>query len=151
MKPKFKAEIKKLRDKLDEMSEQETNHSKYLNFGVNLIQNLSFYYENATLINKQKLIGSIFPENLIIENNKCRTARENEVILALKGFERDFKKEKPDGQPGFPTEYQRWESNPHSLRNTILSRARLPIPPLWLVLARALLAGFTTFGSVTCP
>ena len=27
--------------------------------------------------------------------------------------------------------YQRWESNPHSRRNTILSRARLPIPPLW--------------------
>ena len=50
MKPKFKAEIKKLLDKLDEMSEQETNHSKYLSFGVNLIQNLSFYYENASLI-----------------------------------------------------------------------------------------------------
>src|SRR3970040_2638386 len=28
--------------------------------------------------------------------------------------------------------YQRWESNPHSRRNTILSRARLPIPPLRL-------------------
>ncbi len=27
---------------------------------------------------------------LIIENGKCRTARENEVILVLKGFERDF-------------------------------------------------------------
>ena len=26
--------------------------------------------------------------------------------------------------------YRRWESNPHSRRNTILSRARLPIPPL---------------------
>jgi hypothetical protein len=26
--------------------------------------------------------------------------------------------------------YRRWDSNPHSRRNTILSRARLPIPPL---------------------
>jgi site-specific DNA recombinase len=144
MKPKFKAEIKKLQNKLDEMSEQETNHSKYLNFGVNLLQNLSFYYENASLRNKQKLVGSIFPENLIIENNECRTARENEIILALKGFQQDFKKEKPDGQPGFPTEYQRWESNPHIRRYTILSRARLPVPPLWLVFAGALIAGFTT-------
>ncbi len=25
--------------------------------------------------------------------------------------------------------YPKWESNPHSLRNTSLSRARLPIPP----------------------
>lgn len=40
--------------------------------------------------------------------------------------------------------YQRRESNPHIRGYTILSRARLPVPPLWLVFARALLAGFTT-------
>ena len=138
MKPKFKAEIKKLQDKLEEIAGTETNHTKYLKFGVNLIQNLSFYYENASLVNKQKLVGSIFPENIIIENNECRTTRENEVILALKGFERDFKKKKPNGQSGFPTEYLRPESNRHTLRYTILSRARLPIPPLRLVFAKAL-------------
>lgn len=27
--------------------------------------------------------------------------------------------------------YQRWESNPHVRGHTILSRARLPVPPLW--------------------
>jgi hypothetical protein len=86
MKPKFKGEIKKLQNKLEELQGVETNHGKYLSFGVNLIQNLSFYYENASLINKQKLIGSIFPENLIIENGECRTARENEVMLASRGF-----------------------------------------------------------------
>ncbi len=40
---------------------QETNHSKYLSFGVNLIQDLTFYYENASLINKQKLDWFNFP------------------------------------------------------------------------------------------
>ena len=89
-----------------------------------------FYYENANLINKQKLIGSIFPENLIIENGECRTTRENEVILALKGFETDFKTENPTAKSGFPILYLRPESNRHALRHTILSRARLPIPPL---------------------
>lgn len=99
MKPKFKTEIKKFQSKLEELQGAETNHSKYLSFGVNLIQNLGYYYENASLINKQKLIGSIFPENLIIENGECRTARENEVILALKGFERDFeRKTRPDSR-----------------------------------------------------
>ena len=62
-----------------------------------------------------ELIGSIFPENLIIENNECRTARENEVILALKGFERDFKKENPTGESGFPAEYPGRDLNPHNL------------------------------------
>jgi hypothetical protein len=133
MKPKFKEEIKKSQSKLEELQGGETNHSKFLSFGVNLIQNLSFYYENASLINKQKLIGSIFPENLIIENNECRTARENEVILALKGFEKDFKKENPTEKSGFPVLYLRPESNRHTLRYTILSRARLPVPPLRLL------------------
>jgi len=47
MKPKFKTEIKKFQSKLEELQGAETNHSKYLSFGVNLIQNLSFYYKNA--------------------------------------------------------------------------------------------------------
>ena len=71
-------ELKKFQSKLEELQGAETNHSKYLSFGVNLIQNLRFYYENASLINKQKLIGSIFPENLIIENGECRITREND-------------------------------------------------------------------------
>ena len=91
MKPKFKTEIKKFQSKLEELQGVETNHSKYLSFGVNLIQNLGYYYENASLINKQKLIGSIFPENLIIENGECRTTRENEVILTLKGLRQILK------------------------------------------------------------
>ncbi|MBX9853849.1 MAG: hypothetical protein K2X86_19055 [Cytophagaceae bacterium] len=51
----------------------------------NIIQNLELYFKTAKIEDKQKLIGSIFQENLIIENGKCRTARECEVILSLKG------------------------------------------------------------------
>src|SRR5690606_4292762 len=36
------------------------------------------------------------------------------------------------------SQYQRWESNPHSRRNTILSRARLPVPPLWQIFLHGL-------------
>ena len=39
---------------------------------------------------------------------------------------------------------QRWESNPHSVRNTSLSRARLPVPPLWLAYIIKLGAGEET-------
>ena len=95
MKPRFKDEISKLREKLSDLESKETNYTGYLNSGITLLQNLSYYYEVANLPNKQKLIGSIFPENLIIENGKCRTARENEVIRVLKGFEQDFKRERP--------------------------------------------------------
>ncbi len=95
MKPRFKDEIVKLREKLAELDGKETNYMRYLSSGVNLIQNLRAYYEAASVPNKQKLVGSIFPENFSIENRKCRTARENAVICVLRGFEQDFKKEKP--------------------------------------------------------
>ncbi len=95
MKPKFKEELQAAKSEIEELQGTETNHRKYLKSAVNLIQNLPFYYEKATLNNKQKLIGSIFPENLIIENGECRTTRENHVILALKGFDSDFKRERP--------------------------------------------------------
>lgn len=111
MRPRFKDEISKLREKLSDLESKETNYTRYLNSGITLLQNLSYYYEAASLSNKQKLIGSIFPENLIIENGpdhyRDRTARENEVIRVLKGFEQDFKKERPrnsrpfrSGSPG---------------------------------------------------
>lgn len=99
---------------------------------------LRFCYENASLANKQKLVGSIFPENFTIENDECRTARENEIICVLRGFQRDFDTKKPDRQSGFPVGYLRPESNRHTLRYTILSRARLPVPPLRLGFAKAL-------------
>jgi site-specific DNA recombinase len=101
MKPRFKEEISKLKEKLSDLESNETNYTRYLNSGITLLQNLSYYYEAASLPNKQKLIGSIFPENLIIENGKCRTARENEVIRVLKGFEQDFKKERPRNPRSF--------------------------------------------------
>jgi site-specific DNA recombinase len=94
MKPRFKQEITKLKEKLSELESKETNYTKYLNSGVNLLQNLRQYYEAASIPNKQKLVGSIFPENFTIENGKCRTAKENAVICVLRGFERNFKKER---------------------------------------------------------
>lgn len=74
MKPRFKEEVVKLKEKLSDLESKETNYTKYLNSGINLLQNLRQYYEAASVPNKQKLVGSIFPENLIIENGQCRTA-----------------------------------------------------------------------------
>ncbi len=37
------------------------------------------------------------------------------TILALDGFEWDFKKENPTGQSGFPVEYPGRELNPYNL------------------------------------
>ena len=49
MKPRFKDEINKIKSMVSDLAESESNHSRYLRSGVNLLQNLKFYYENASL------------------------------------------------------------------------------------------------------
>ena len=54
MKPRFKEEIGKLKEKLSDLESKETNYTRYLNSGINLLQNLRSYYEAATVpINKR--------------------------------------------------------------------------------------------------
>ena len=101
MKPRFKEEILKLKERISDLESKETNYTRYLNSGINLLQNLRAYYEAASVPNKQKLVGSIFPENFTIENGECRTARKNEVISVFKGFLQDIKRENPTEKSGF--------------------------------------------------
>jgi site-specific DNA recombinase len=85
------------------------------------LQNLRFYYKKASIENKQKLIGSIFPEKIMIENNECRTTRENEVIVALRGFAKvseGDKKKKSSKMKTFPVLYPGPESNRHVREDT---------------------------------
>ena len=37
-------------------------------------------YKNSSVKRKQKLLSSIFPENLFFEGDKCRTTRINDVL-----------------------------------------------------------------------
>ena len=50
--------------------------------------------------------------------------------IAQSGFDFHYQNKKPGARPDFLFRCPRWESNPHPLRDTILSRARIPIPPL---------------------
>ena len=70
---------------------------RYVRYGFSLLNNLGAYYEQASLPVKQKIIGSIFPENLIFDHENYRTARTNAVLelFALKTNEIEEQKEKP--------------------------------------------------------
>lgn len=113
MKPKFKETIDEINFKLHEVEGADTNHMKYVKSSFNLLQNLNLYYEHAPVEDKQKIIGSIFPEKIIYENEQCRTAQENPVIVALRGFKRDFKKKRVAKKATLPVEYPGPESNRH--------------------------------------
>lgn len=59
---------------------QETDYSKYTHTGLNLLENLPYYFKHASPKLKAKIVSSIFPENVIPTKEGCRTPRINELI-----------------------------------------------------------------------
>jgi hypothetical protein len=60
-------------------------------FSVNFLAKLSVYYDTADLIGKQQIIGSIFLEKMVFENNSFRTTKVNEVVELICRTSKHFK------------------------------------------------------------
>ena len=93
MKKRYIDEKNKIEEtaKCDDGIDIDTNQK--LLKSVKALSRLDILYRDASLNNKQKIIGSIFPEKLFFAKKKCRTTRINEVVrlglLTDKGFRRN--------------------------------------------------------------
>ena len=47
-------------------------YSEFLKSGINLITNLKKFYLSADVTSPLRILGSIFPEKLVLEENKSR-------------------------------------------------------------------------------
>ena len=97
---RYKDEISKLQESQREEKIETTNLKSDLKQAVNMLSDMKGFYERSDSTGKQKLIGSIFPENLSISENKCRTTRINEVLLRLLMID----KEKGEKKKGYFSE-----------------------------------------------
>lgn len=86
----YKRAKQRYQEQLDELSFRQmrikfskSHFQQYLDFGFSLLADLNRYYDEAPLEVKQKMLGSIFPEKLIYENKKCRTARPTPLLSIL--------------------------------------------------------------------
>jgi site-specific DNA recombinase len=61
----------------------ETNLERHFKYGASLITHLSYYYTNAPIEVKHRLIGSIFPEKLVYSDDSYRTTRTNSLISLM--------------------------------------------------------------------
>ena len=59
------------------------NYLKYLKGGFAFLKNAEKFYLEATLENKQKIVGSMFTDNVIFENSELRTPALNEVVSLI--------------------------------------------------------------------
>ena len=65
------------------------------------------FYEKSSIDGKQRLIDSIFTENLIFKNKKVRTTRVNEAVSLITSINRSYRrlqKEKPGQKSGLSHE-----------------------------------------------
>jgi site-specific DNA recombinase len=126
-------EMANLKAEIIEFKGMESGFMECMTYGITFLSKLPFYYSTATLENKQKMLGSIFPEKLIFSENTYRTAEPNEIVDFLSTIDATFKNNKDLVNPeksdiscrvpgaGIEPAYccQYWFLRP----------ARLPVPP----------------------
>ena len=95
LKLRYSQKRDEIQENLNEFKAQNSTSKGNLKEGISLLTNLSKFFLSADPITQRKIVGSIFPENIEILENKCRTPRINEVlrlILAVNSGSRASKK-----------------------------------------------------------
>ena len=76
--------------KITELKKLDSGFKEYCHYGISLLSNMGHYYTTATIENKQRMLGLIFPEKLVFSNNTFQTMQPNEILTLLcnggKGF-----------------------------------------------------------------
>ena len=80
IKSRYEQTINGLMRQVANISLVDADYQEYLDFGFHVLSNLDKYYEESDVLAKQQMIGLIYPEKLIFENNQCRTNKQREVI-----------------------------------------------------------------------
>lgn len=83
MKVEIEDNLNKFGVKHAELKTTGENFEDKVAYCVKLLNKLDAAYEESDVEIKQRVIGSIFPEKLVYENNKCRTPRLNEAVKLI--------------------------------------------------------------------
>ncbi len=72
----------------------DTAFQKYTRYGMSLLKDLTWYFQEAGLEAKRKLLGSIFPAKLIFQDGKYRTDGLNPALAIILQKSNGLQKEK---------------------------------------------------------
>ena len=81
---------------LQKLETMDTSFEKYCRFGMNIFTDLDYYFDEASLEIKRKLLGSIFPAKLIFQDGKYRTNGLNPALAIILQKTKDYKMKKPE-------------------------------------------------------
>ena len=78
------------------LGKASADYEKYIATTQVLLSDVSGFYSRASLMGKQKLIGSIYPEKLTFDGEKYRTEKINQVFSLLLNVDKAYKRKQPD-------------------------------------------------------
>ena len=90
MKASYKEEIQRLQAQISRLTTTDTNFMKYCRYGMSLLGNLDFHYQQSSPYVRKKLLGSIFTGKLVFEDGKYRTTGLNEAVALIVQFQQEF-------------------------------------------------------------
>lgn len=96
MKASYKDEIQRLQAQISRLKSTDTNFMKYCSYGMPLLGNLDFHYNQASPYIRKKLLGSIFMGKLVFENGNYRTTGLNEAVALIGLFQKDLENKKAE-------------------------------------------------------
>lgn len=86
IKGRYEKAIRKLQEQIGDSSPRIADWKKYLDFGINLLERVDRFYEEAKPDIKLQTISSMYAEKLVFENNSYRTPKyKEELALILNG------------------------------------------------------------------
>ncbi len=80
LKVKLEEDIMRLTIEENKLRSNTTSYDKLMESCRNVVLNLDIAYDKAEASIKQRIVGSIFPEKFVFENNKVRTTKVNEMF-----------------------------------------------------------------------
>jgi hypothetical protein len=69
---------------------------KYCRYGMSLLGNLDFHYQQSSPYVRKKLLGSIFSGKLVFENGNYRTTGLNEAVALIGLFQKELGNKKAE-------------------------------------------------------
>jgi site-specific DNA recombinase len=96
MKASYKDEVQQLQMQISRLTSTDTNFMKYCRYGMSLLGNLDFHYQESSPHVRKKLLGSIFTGKLVFENGNYRTTGLNEAVALIGLFQKDLENKKAE-------------------------------------------------------
>lgn len=93
-KQRYESTINKLSIERNQFNMAESELGEYLKWGLSMMENIKGHYETSSIDVKQKIIGSMYPENLTFSKGRLRTNGVNELLVSIQATSAAFEQKK---------------------------------------------------------